>query len=155
MASSKMRVLERQMTRREERITAPDTSGGIGGVIEQLIADEVANRVGEAVEKTNNQRLDRLFKPPAPKYTSFDQIPPTPRAPKPRTPLSSKIYRDGANKMTLVEINGPAGIAKYKAVRDGAGILLGWEEVEVSPVLPALDIDYKGEARKFQPGTAR
>lgn len=124
------------MLRREERIPVPET-GGIGGVIEQLIADEVANRVGEAVEKTNNQRLDRLFKPTAPRYTSFDQIPPTPRAPKP--PVSFRLYRDGANKLVWAESSDGH---KFKVLRDAAGLMIGIEEMrdDELPTLPPMDI---------------
>ncbi|WP_454842635.1 hypothetical protein [Pseudomonas hormoni] len=137
MASAKLQMLERQMLRREERIPAPDTSGGIGAAIEELIANEVSQRVGEAVKEKSNRHLDMLFKPPAPKYTDYRQIPPTPRAPKP--PVSFRLYRDGANKLVWAESSDGH---KFKVLRDAAGLMIGMEEMrdDELPVLPPMDI---------------
>lgn len=154
MAGSKMQMLERQMARREERIPVPDTSGGIGGVIEQLIADEVASRVGEAVKEKSNKHLDRLFKP-EPRYTDFKQLPPTPRTPFPTAPMESQVFYDGAQKMSWVEITCGGKVTKIKVIRDGAGRMIGCKEITDSPVLPALDIDPKADARQYKPGESR
>lgn len=137
MASAKLQMLERQMLRREERIPAPDTSGGIGAAIEQLIEQAVEERV-EKQQSTHVKRLlDQQFKPPAPKYTSFDQIPPTPRAPKP--PVSYRFYRDGADQLVWAE--GSNG-RKFKVLRDSVGNMIGMEEMRDGelPVLPPMDI---------------
>lgn len=136
MTSPKLQLIARQMERRTpEKI--PVASGGIGQAIEQLIEQAVEERV-EKQQSTHVKRLlDQQFKPPAPKYTSFDQIPPTPRAPKP--PVSFRLYRDGANKLVWAESSDGH---KFKVLRDAAGLMIGMEEMRDGelPVLPPMDI---------------
>ncbi|MCP1519366.1 hypothetical protein J2Y74_003676 [Pseudomonas migulae] len=136
MTSPKLQLLQRKMDR-QERIPAPDTSGGIGAAIEELIANEVSQRVGEAVKEKSNRHLDMLFKPPALRYTDYRQIPPVQKAPPP--PVNFRLYRDGADQLVWAESSRGH---KYKIVRDAAGLMIGIEEMrdDELPTLPPMDI---------------
>lgn len=153
MTSPKLRLIQRQMERRTpERIVAPET-GSLGAQIEALIANEVASRVTEAVERTPPPRVRDLFRAPEP-VTDYRDLPPTPHA-RSKTPMSMKVFRDGADKIVWVDMNGPAGPVKYKIIRDGAGLMIGAEEISDSPVLPGPVITYEAEARQYNPGESR
>ena len=100
MASAKLQLIQRRLERQNpERIPAPDTSGGIGAAIEELIANEVSQRVGEAVKEKSNRHLDRLFKP-EPKYTDFKQIPQAPRTPFPPKTAEMTFERDELGRIS-------------------------------------------------------
>jgi hypothetical protein len=146
-------LLERQFARQNpERIPAPES--GLGAQIEAMVQQAVQDQVAEQLEKQPRsprvRELMRQFDAPEPTYTDFKQIPPTPTT-APAKNLSAQLHRDGAGVVRWAEING----VKFKAIRNGAGVLLGMEQVEDSPVLPALDIDPKAEARKYNQGEPR
>ncbi|WP_449439702.1 hypothetical protein [Pseudomonas migulae] len=135
MASSKMHMLERQFARREERIPVPDTSGGIGAAIEELIAGEVARKVGEVEKAANNKKLDRLFNKPERPMTDFKQLPAMATAPAPKI-RQVTIERDGAGMSRAMVIDGQ----RFLLQRDGAFNLIGMV-ADDEPT--ALNIDEK------------
>lgn len=131
MNSYKLQRLEREMARQTpERIPAPETSGGIGAAIEQLIADEVASRVTDATEKQTNKRLDRLFNKPKP-YTDYRQIQPTPPVQKPFGPMTMTVTRrdelggiqtlematEGSDRLTICEVVQRDGYGRIMAMK--------------------------------------
>lgn len=154
MTSPKLQMLERQMARREERIPVAEPSG-IGAAIEELIAGEVARKVGEVEKAANNKKLDRLFNKPERPMTDFKQLPPTPRTPFPTAPMEAWVHRDGANKIVWAEMINNGRTVKVKIIRDGAGLMIGCKEISESPVLPAPDIEFKADARQYKPGEPR
>ncbi|WP_207285138.1 hypothetical protein [Pseudomonas sp. FW300-N2A2] len=129
--SAKLKLLERQMVRRQERIPVPpETSGGIGAAIEQLIADEVASRVTDATEKQTNKRLDRLFHKPDP-YTDYRQIPAPLPVQKPFKPVNMTVTRrdelggiqtlematEGSDRLTICEVVQRDGYGRIMAMK--------------------------------------
>lgn len=149
MTSPTLNLLERKMIRRQalEKAPAPSPGDGhgLGFAIEQLIADEVERRVGEAEERAKQQRLlDRQFNKPAPR--TFEQIPPTPRT-RPQEPLEMVLHYDAAGKLSWAE---DSDGSKVQAIRDRAGKMIALKEVTESPVLPALAIAPKNKARQYR-----
>lgn len=153
MTSPTLRLLERKMLRRQTPAPAPEGGHGLGAAIEQLIAEEVERRVGEAMDERAKQppHVRDLFRAPAP-VTDYRDLPPVPRAQPPKEPLNMIIHRDGAGLITWCEMNDGT---KVEMVRDGAGEAIALREITESPVLPALEIPFKGEARQYQPGVPR
>ncbi|MCX2815997.1 MULTISPECIES: hypothetical protein [unclassified Pseudomonas] len=134
----KMQLMARQLSRREQQAPAPVENHGVGSAIEQMIADEVERRVGEAMEHKPPPQVQRLLdqqSTPQPTYTSFEQIPPTPRAVTPR-PLEATIQRDGAGLARSVTING----RRFLAQRDAAGQLVRMVSED-----QASEVSYNGQ----------
>lgn len=147
--SPKLALIARKMARQTpEQAPAPE-GHGLGAAIEKLIADEVERRVGEVMEQ--EARVRDQFRAPAP-VTDYRQLPQVPRAQPPKEPLNMTIHRDGGGLITWCEASDGT---KIQTVRDGAGNMIAMREVSESPVLPALEIPFKGEARQYQPGVPR
>lgn len=152
MTSPRLKILERQMLRKTPERPAPVETSGLGAAIEQLIADEVERRVGEAMERKAPARVRNLFN--APEYTDFKQIPPTPKA-RPEGPVSTAYHRDGAGKILWAETIFPGGeTLKTEYVRDGAGVVIATRTSPggESPVLPELPVPYLAAAREYKDG---
>lgn len=129
--NSKLRLLQRKMDR--QQAPAPVESHGIGAAIENLIADEVERRVGEAMEHKPppqvQQLLDQQFRP-QPTYTDYRQIPAPPRAATPKA-MQGTVQRDGAGVARAMVINGQ----RFLLQRDAAGQLVGFvDEKQASEV---------------------
>lgn len=118
--SPKMQLIQRRLDRRQEQIPAPDVSGGIGQAIEELIANEVSQRVGEAVKEKSNRHLDKLFNKPERPVTDFKQLPAAATTPAPKV-RQVTIERDGAGMSRAMVINGQ----RFLLQRDGAFNLIG------------------------------
>lgn len=132
-----------------EQAPAPETSG-LGAAIEQLIQRKVDAAVEE--QQLHSPKVERLLNQmnkPAP-TTDFKQLPPLQRT-APIKNFDMTIHRDAANRILWAQ----CGNVKFEAVRDGAGCLIGTRQIHESPVLPALDIPFKVEAREYDPGTPR
>lgn len=152
MTSPTLRLLERKMLRRQTPAPAPEGGHGLGAAIEKLISDEIERRVGEAMDERAKQpqHVRDLFRAPEP-YTDYRQLPPVPRA-QHKKPLNMLIHRDAAGLVLWCEMDDGT---KVEMVRDGAGEAIAMREITESPVLPALDVPYKAEARQYQPGVPR
>lgn len=82
--NSKLSLIAKQVERREQQqAPAPVETSSIGGAIENMIEQAVEERVQAALAE---QRRQLEISRPQPTYTSFEQIPATPKAvtPKPR-----------------------------------------------------------------------
>ncbi|POA78010.1 hypothetical protein [Pseudomonas sp. DP16D-R1] len=142
--SPKLAILQRRMNFQPEQAPVPEGGHGLGVAIEQLIADEVSRRVGEAMQQSPKvQRLLDDFNRPK-LVTDFKQLPPVQKT-APAKNMSALIHRDGAGLARWIEVNG----VKFEAMRDATGSLLGMRQVDEIPVLPALDIPFKPEAREY------
>jgi hypothetical protein len=151
MKSYKLQRLEREMARQTpERIPAPETSGGIGAAIEQLIADEVASRVTDATEKQTNKRLDRLFNKPKP-YTDYRQLPPTPRAPTPRKAQEIQVQHDELGRICAATL----GDQRYIVQRNELGQMVRLIPEDIAPPQPCVPPPALAAAREYDPGKPR
>lgn len=155
--NAKLQLIQRKMERQTpERIPVAPASDDLAAAIERLVQERVAEALEQqpAKQPAHVQRLlDQQFNKPAPR--TFDQLPPTPHT-QSKAPTRMRVYRDGANQIAWAEMTLSSGrIVKLKAIRDGAGDLLGLDEIEESPTLPPLDIDYKPKAREYNPGEPR
>lgn len=126
------------LRRTPEQAPVPEGGHGLGVAIEKLIADEVAVRVGDALE--HSTKLDRLFAKPKP-YTSFDQIPTPPKALK--TPpviesvVSQRDYLGRIMKMTTKPISGDGPtIETLITGRDELGHITRLVTTQVDSALP-------------------
>lgn len=138
-----MERIARQLDRQTPE-KAPVPTGDIGLMIEQMIEEKVQERIGEALQQ---QRQQLMLNKPVP-ATAFP--PPVVKTAPAKTP-DVLLHRDAAGTVQWVEM----GSVKLKALRDGAGALIGMRQVDESPVLPPPDIPFKGESRKYDPGTER
>ncbi|MEZ1837565.1 hypothetical protein QVM62_06850 [Pseudomonas putida] len=116
----KLSLIARQVDRREQQAPAPNMpSGGIGGAIEAMIEQAVNERVEAALAEQRRQL--EASRPPAPRYTSFEQIPPVPKARAPKA-MQGTVQRDGAGVARAMVINGQ----RFLLQRDAAGQLIGF-----------------------------
>ncbi|AUZ57766.1 hypothetical protein PRJ_1145 [Pseudomonas sp. XWY-1] len=112
----KMQLMARQLSRREQQAPTPVESHGVGSAIEAMIEQAVEERVQAALAE---QRRQLEISRPQPTYTSFEQIPATPKTRAPKA-IEATIQRDGAGLARSVTING----VRYLAQRDAAGQLV-------------------------------
>lgn len=112
----KMQLMARQLSRREQQAPAPVESHDVGSAIENMIEQAVEERVQAALQE---QRRQLEISRPQPIYTSFEQIPATPKTRAPKA-IEATIQRDGAGLARSVTING----VRYLAQRDAAGQLV-------------------------------
>jgi hypothetical protein len=145
--------------RTPEKIPAP-ASDDLAAAIERLVQERVDQALEQQPVKqpAHVQRLlDRQFaKPPMP--TDYRQLPPTQKPDKKPAEFTTIWHRDGAGQLLWSETiadDGRRFITKVE--RDGAGAIVRCKTTppDESPVLPALDIDYKAKARKYDPGEPR
>lgn len=135
--NSKLQLLQRKMDR--QQAPAPVESHGVGAAIEQMIADEVERRVGEAMEHKPPPQVQRLLdqqSTPQPTYTSFEQVPPVPRTRAPKA-MQATIQRDGAGVARAMVINGQ----RFLLQRDAAGQLVGFVDEK-----QASEVRYDGQS---------
>ncbi|SDO20179.1 hypothetical protein SAMN04489798_2308 [Pseudomonas arsenicoxydans] len=147
----RLQLLQRRMERQNpEQPQAPE-GHGLGAAIEKLIADEVERRVGEAVERS--PKVDRLMQglnKPKP-VSDYRQLDPVPKPVAPAKNRDIKFFRDGAGQVQWAQI----GDVKLQVQRDGAGVVIGMQEVTESPILPAPPIPYMDAARAYHDGESR
>lgn len=130
----RLQLIARQMERREQQqAPAPEVPSGIGGAIEAMISQAVEERVAAALAE--QRRQIEASRPAAPTYTSFEQIPPSPRTRAPK-PLEATIQRDGAGLARSVTING----RRFIAQRDAAGQLVRMVSED-----KASEVSYNGQ----------
>lgn len=114
----KLQLIARQVNRREASAPAPvEASGGLGASIEAMIEQAVQERVDAALAE--QRRVLEASRPPAPTYTDYRQLPPTPKTRAPKA-IEATIQRDGAGLARAIVING----VRYLAQRDAAGQLV-------------------------------
>lgn len=154
MTSPKLQILARQMARHQqpERAPAP-ASDDLAAAIERLVQERVDQAMEQQPAKTPahvRRLLDQQFdKPPMP--SDYRELPPVAKT-APKKSFGAIFHRDGAGQILWAEMSN--GV-KLEAVRDGAGNIVAMRQVEESPVLPALDIAAKAEARAYHPGEPR
>lgn len=126
--NSKLTLIARQVERRElQQAPTPEVTSGVGGAIEQLIADEVERRVAQALAAQKQMLADQQ---PKPRFDDFRQIPPTPKAATPKA-MQGTVQRDGAGVARAMVINGQ----RFLLQRDAAGQLVGFvDEKQASEV---------------------
>lgn len=128
--NAKLAILQRQMDRRAPE-PVPE-SHGLGAAIESLIADEVARRVGEAVDRQPPARVRELFKAPDP-VTDFKQIPPVPKAPT-RTMGEIQFGRDELGRIAQVSL----GAMQFYVQRNELGQVMRMVPADIAPMPPCL-----------------
>lgn len=139
--------------RTPEQAPAPETSD-LGAAIEALIQQRVDEALAKEREQHPPPRVRNLFNAPEP-YTDFKQIPATQRPAAKPTEYETIWHRDGAGRVLwceTIDSNGKRFVTKVE--RDGAGAIIRARTTppDESPVLPALDIDYKAGAREYKDG---
>lgn len=131
--NSKLSLIAKQVERREQQqAPAPVETSGIGGAIEAMIEQAVEERVQAALQE---QRRQLEISRPQPTYTSFEQIPPTPKTRAPKA-IEATIQRDGAGLARSVTING----RRFLAQRDAAGQLVRMVSED-----QASEVSYNGQ----------
>lgn len=155
MTSPRLLQITRELNRKKQLTEKAPASGTLGETLEQLIAEQVEQRVSQELERQQptGLRLQRLLRqgassPPVPS-TDYRQIPP-PRTELPKD-LTALIHRDAEGRAAWVDING----LKYEVQRDSLGRLLRMVRRSESPVLPALEIPFKADAREYHDGEPR
>ena len=127
--SAKLKLLERQMVRRQERIPAPEM-GSLGAQIDAMVQEEIARKVGEAVEKQPPPRVRELFRAPEP-YTDYRQIPAPLPVQKPFGPMTMTVTRrdelggiqtlemttEGSDQLTICEVVQRDGYGRIMAMK--------------------------------------
>lgn len=148
--SPKLALIARKMARQTpSQAPAPEGGHGLGAAIEQLIADEVERRVGEAEERAKQQRqLDRQFNKPAPR--TFEQIPPTPRTQPPKA-MDVTFQRDELRRIAVVNMDGE----QWRVQRGAHGEIVRMVPIDTAPMPPAIEPPELKQARKYQPGEPR
>lgn len=151
--SSKLNLIARMAARQTpEKIPVAPASDDLAAAIERLVQERVDQALAQQPERqpVHVQRLlDRQFNKPL-MPTSFEQLPVVQKT-APAKNLSMQLHRDAGGVIRWMECCGQ----KFRAVRDSAGVLLGIEQVDESPVLPPPDIPFKASARQYQPGEPR
>lgn len=145
--SPKLALIARRMQRQTpEKIPAP--TDDLTAAIQRLVDERVEQALEQQPVKqpAHVRRLMDQFNAPAP-VTDYHQLPPVPRA-QPKKPFNMLLHRDAVGQILWCEM--PDG-TKVEVVRDGAGEAIALREITESPVMPALDIAYKAEARAYQP----
>lgn len=132
------------MLRRQalEKAPAPAPDSGLGAAIDTLIQQRVDEALAGERERHAaqiRQLTEQIKNQPQ------RQLPPAPRTPA--EPLTMLVHRDGADKVLWLECSDGT---KAEVVRDGAGNMIAMREITESPVLPKLDIPFKGEARQYR-----
>lgn len=143
----KLAALHRKLNLQPDKAPAPES--GLGAQIEALVADAVQMQVADAIERKQPARMQRLlddFNRPKP-TTDYRQLPLVQKT-APAKNMSAQIMRDGAGLARWVQI----GDCKFEALRDSNNMLVGMRQLDENPVLPALDIPFKAEAREYQEG---
>ncbi|MFG0320989.1 hypothetical protein ACF8EF_01395 [Pseudomonas sp. zjy_15] len=132
--NAKLQLLQRKMDR-QAPAPAPEVHG-IGAAIEQLIADEVERRVGEAVERkppAHVQRLlDQQFKRQE-TYTSFEQIPPTPKTRAPKA-VETQLMRNELGQVNRITV----GTMEFFVQRNELGQVVRMVPADTAPLPPAV-----------------
>lgn len=132
--NSKLQLLQRKMDR--QQAPAPVESHGVGAAIEQMIADEVERRVGEAVEHKPPAQVQRLLDQqfrPQPSYTSFEQLPPVPHTRAPRA-AECQLYRDELRRVSRITV----GNLEFFVQRDAFGQAVRVVPADTAPMPPAV-----------------
>ncbi|POG00124.1 hypothetical protein [Pseudomonas putida] len=129
----KMQLMARQLSRRErQQAPAPEVPSGVGSAIEAMIEQAVQERVAQALAE--QRRQIEASRPPAPRYSSFEQLPPVPQTRAPKA-IEATIQRDGAGLARSVTVNG----VRYLAQRDAAGQLIRMVSEDM-----ASEVNYNG-----------
>jgi hypothetical protein len=130
--NSKLALIQRKLERKTpERVPAPET-GSLGAAIDAMVQEEIARKVGEAMDRRPPPRVRDLFRAPEP-YTSFDQIPPVPRAPAPKA-VEIQFGRDELGRYNRVSM----GDRQYYVQRNELGEIVRLVPADIAPMPPAL-----------------
>ncbi|MHA6232728.1 hypothetical protein [Pseudomonas fluorescens group sp. PF-69] len=143
----KLAILQRRMNLQPEQAPVPESGHGLGVAIEQLIADEVSRRVGEAMQQSPKvQRLLDDFNRPKP-TTDFKQLPPVARTPAPKA-MELQFQRDELGRVAMVD----AGFMQWRVQRNEVGQIVRMVPADIAPIPPAIEPPYLGKARQYQDG---
>ncbi|VVO87962.1 hypothetical protein PS903_02128 [Pseudomonas fluorescens] len=149
--SPKLAILERRMKlQASEKIPAPAT-GDLAATLEALIAE----RVDAALERqpvkppARVQRITDQFDAPKP-YTSFDQIPATPKAPAPKA-REMHFQRDELGRINRVNV----GNMQWVVQRNELGDIVRLTPSDIAPMPPAIQPPALAASRAYQPPAPR
>ncbi|CAO3303389.1 MULTISPECIES: hypothetical protein [unclassified Pseudomonas] len=131
--NAKLSLIAKQVERQQAKAPAPVETSGVGGAIENLIADEVERRVAQALAAQKQMLADQQ---PKPRFDDFRQIPPTPKAVTPK-PMQGVVQRDGSGLPRAMVINGQ----RFLLQRDAAGQLVGFVDEK-----QASEVRYDGQS---------
>ncbi|MCE6980746.1 hypothetical protein EI534_25905 [Pseudomonas frederiksbergensis] len=151
--SPKLALIARRMQRQTPEQAPAPASDDLAAAIERLVQERVDQAMEQQPVKPppHVRRLMDEFNRPAP-ITDYRDLAPAPRTPAPKKPLNMLIHRDGADKILWCEMSDGT---KVELIRDRAGKTIAMKEMDESPVLPALDVPYKAEARQYRDGEPR
>lgn len=129
-------------------------SGDLAGVIEEMIARQVQERVSAELDRHRERlqptgpRLQALLRDrPAP---SSELPPPAPRT-APPVDMTMLIHRNAEGRAVWLEV----GNLKFDVQRNALGRVTGMRQRTESPVLPPLEIPFKASAREYHEGEPR
>lgn len=145
----RLQQIARQLDRSKQAAEKAPASD-LGDAIGQLIEQAVQERVSQALERQQptGLRLRQIFNAP-PARTDFAQVPEPQRTPLPTKAIPPMtLHRDGDGRAAWVEIGG----VKMEVIRNDLGRIIGMRQRDESPVLPALEIPFKADARQYNPG---
>lgn len=149
MTSPTLKILERQMLRRQAPAPSPEGGHGFGASIEKFISDEVSRRVGEAEERARQQHLlDRQFNKPVPR--TFEQLPPVPRTQPPKA-MEFTFQRDELRRIAVISVDGE----QWRVQRGAHGEIVRMVPIDTAPMPPAIEPPELKQARQYRPGDPR
>ncbi|OPK06788.1 hypothetical protein [Pseudomonas sp. VI4.1] len=147
----KLQILERRLARQSpEKIPAPaddDLAAAIQRLVDQRVADALERQPVKPPARV--QRVLDQFDAPKP-YTSFDQIPATPKTPAPKAREIS-LQRDELGRINIVN----AGGMQWYAQRNELGDIVRLVPADITPMPPAIEPPALAAARKYNPGEPR
>lgn len=150
--SPKLALIARRMQRQTPEQAPAPAYDDLTAAIQRLVDERVEQAMEQQPVKqpAHVRRLMDDFNRPTP-TTDFRQLPAVQKTSSTK-PFNAIFHRDGAGQILWAEMS--TGV-KFEVLRDGASRIIGMREITESPVLPALDVPYKAEARQYQPGTPR
>ncbi len=168
--SAKLKLLEKKLGLVPK--TYPPMSQGMERLARQTerhapVPDQAPSDLGEALDALIQQRVDEALAVERERHAiqlqqlreQINRQAVNQPAKKPPPAFETVWHRDGAGKLlwaeTTVESDGRRFISKVERDAAGAVVRMHTAPTGESPVLPALDVPYKVEARQYQPGTPR
>lgn len=129
--SPKMKLMARKVERREQAAPAPvEATGGVGNAIEQMIAEEVKRRVGEALAE---QRRVLEAQQPKPRYYDFSQLPPVASRPQPKA-IETQFVRDELGRVNRITV----GTMEFYVQRNQRGQAVRIVPADTAPLPPVV-----------------
>lgn len=127
----RLQLLARQMERREQQqAPAPVETSGLGAALEHVINEAVEQRVAAALQE---QRRQLELNKPKPQYTSFEQIPPTPRTRAPKA-VETQLMRNELGQVNRITV----GTMEFVVQRNELGQAVRMVPADTAPLPPAV-----------------